>query len=637
MNEYNFTSGYFKALSQNLAEKSEDNLKAYRKDAVDAQNRATASTAATAAADREANAPTRAAAVNLSDAEVLYKKAATKAKVREDSAIDALMNNKIVRKALGLPPLDENTALEPPPKGGDRKYTDSVTSYFPSADGNPVAAIPVAAVAPSVAPPDAITPPAAVATPAPPPAAVAAIPAPSTSSRVPPRPTVNGLPSSGPKGLEWVKKYGKTHNDDGTPKVIAKADGGFITDGGVVTNSFGLAYTDAPPKGYANGTMGGVNTIEKDPAAINSELLNSDSVAKTASAAPAAAAAPAPAAIDKLAKTNEDNADSITRNIYGATPKEFGAMMGAFGLLNFVTGKATAQDLMANAASMKKMQVEGVGVAMQEALTGNMKRALKLFSESGDDRGEGIASLEKIKINNPLAGFNKTFQNSYDGIQINYKDGSKITMDPRKFLVEAAGTAAGLKAEADLTESMQKAASSSDSTAASRFATTTSAQSSANNLAYNVNRDNESNARIKEQKLDDGLTRRQNNEQRIAQTDYRTQITSLGTPGVDYIADAGKRGRVSQMLETQVNIIASTVDANILGIQDDPKFITNKRSTYNSVKRDFETMPSQPPFKIGNDFYLKSRSGNVIRLTDYQQYQKNSDQKRAEIARPVSD
>ena len=56
MNEYNFTSGYFKALSQNLAEKSEDNLKAYRKDAVDAQNRATASTAATAAADREANA-----------------------------------------------------------------------------------------------------------------------------------------------------------------------------------------------------------------------------------------------------------------------------------------------------------------------------------------------------------------------------------------------------------------------------------------------------------------------------------------------------------------------------------------------------------------------------------------------------
>ena len=369
MNEYNFTSGYFKALSQNLAEKSEDNLKAYRKDAVDAQNRATASTAATAAADREANAPTRAAAVNLSDAEVLYKKAATKAKVREDSAIDALMNNKIVRKALGLPPLDENTALEPPPKGGDRKYTDSVTSYFPSADGNPVAAIPVAAVAPSVAPPDAITPPAAVATPAPPPAAVAAIPAPSTSSRVPPRPTVNGLPSSGPKGLEWVKKYGKTHNDDGTPKVIAKADGGFITDGGVVTNSFGLAYTDAPPKGYANGTMGGVNTIEKDPAAINSELLNSDSVAKTASAAPAAAAAPAPAAIDKLAKTNEDNADSITRNIYGATPKEFGAMMGAFGLLNFVTGKATAQDLMANAASMKKMQVEGVGVAMQEALT----------------------------------------------------------------------------------------------------------------------------------------------------------------------------------------------------------------------------------------------------------------------------
>ena len=632
MNEYNFTSGYFKALSQNLAEKSEDNLKAYRKDAVDAQNRATASTAATAAADREAMAPGR-------DAEALYKKALTGAQVRTDSAIDALMKNKTVRKTLGLPPLDENTALEPPVK--DRRMADANTYYIPSANNQPnivssapsESAIPAAVVDAPVAPPAAITTPAAVA----PPAAVAAIPAPSTSSRVPPRPTVNNLPSTGPKGLEWVKKYGKTHNDDGTPKVIAKADGGFITDGGVVTNNFGLAYTDAPPKGYANGTVGGVNTIEKDPAAIDPALLNSDSVAKTAPAAPATAAAPAPAAIDKLAKTNEDNADSITRNIYGATPKEFGAMMGAFGLLNFVTGKATAQDLMTNAASMKKMQVEGVGVAMQEALTGNMKRALKLFSESGDDRGEGIDSLEKIKINNPLAGFNKTFQNSYDGIQINYKDGSKITMDPRKFLVEAAGTAAVLKAEADLAESLQKAASSAASTDASRYATTTSAQSNANNLAYNVNRDTENNVRLKNEKLEAGLARRQNNEQRIAQTDYRTQITSLGTPGVDYIADAGKRGRVSQMLETQVNIIASTVDANIIGIQDDPKFITNKRSTYNSVKRDFETMPSQPPFKIGDDFYLKSRSGNVIRLTDYQQYQKNSDQKRAEIARPVSD
>ena len=633
MNEYNFTSGYFKALSQNLAEKSEDNLKAYRKDAVAAQREATASTAAIAAADRAAMTPTR-------DAEVLYKKALTGAKVREDASIEALMKNKIVRKALGLPPLDENTALEPPVK--DRRMADAGTYYIPSANNEPniVSSAPSESAIPVVAPPvapAAITPPAAVAPPVAPPAAVAAIPAPSTSARVAPRPTVNNLPSTGPKGLEWVKKYGKTHNDDGTPKVIAKADGGFITDGGVVTNNFGLAYTDAPPKGYANGTVGGVNTIEKDPAAINSELLNSDSVAKTVPAASAAAPVPAPAAIDKLAKTNEDNADSITRNIYGATPKEFGAMMGAFGLLNFVTGKATTQDLMANAASMKKMQIEGVGVAMQEALTGNMKRALKLFSESGDDRGEGIASLEKIKINNPLAGFNKTFQNSYDGIQINYKDGSKITMDPRKFLVEAAGTAAVLKAEADLTESLQKAASSEASTAASRFATTTSAQSSANNLAYNVNRDAESNVQRKDQKFEEALTRRQNNEQRIAQTDYRTQITSLGTPGVDYIADAGKRGRVSQMLETQVNIIASTVDANILGIQDDPKFITNKRSTYNSVKRDFETMPSQPPFKIGDDFYLKSRSGNVIRLTDYQQYQKNSDQKRAEIARPVSD
>jgi len=40
----------------------------------------------------------------------------------------------------------------------------------------------------------------------------------STTGKVPPQPTLNGKPSTGPKGQEWLAKYGATHNPDGTPK-----------------------------------------------------------------------------------------------------------------------------------------------------------------------------------------------------------------------------------------------------------------------------------------------------------------------------------------------------------------------------------------------------------------------------------
>ena len=42
--------------------------------------------------------------------------------------------------------------------------------------------------------------------------------APAAGGNVPPQPTLNGKPSTGPKGQAWLEKYGKTHNPDGTPK-----------------------------------------------------------------------------------------------------------------------------------------------------------------------------------------------------------------------------------------------------------------------------------------------------------------------------------------------------------------------------------------------------------------------------------
>ena len=265
-----------------------------------------------------------------------------------------------------------------------------------------------------------------------------------------------------------------------------------------------------------------------------------------------------------------------------------------------------------------------------------MKRALKLFSESGDDRGEGIASLEKIKINNPLAGFNKKFENSYDGIQINYKDGSKITMDPRKFLVEAAGTAAGLKAEADLTESLQKAASSADSTAASRFATTTSAKSNADNLAYYKSRDAAESGVKADARGQDEIRRRQATEANISNANLRTMVGVFSNPNApQYIVDDTKRSRIIENLANQNSMISAAVDANLLGIQDDPKLITQKRSTFNSMKNDLNGLsPSGQPFAVGPDKvqYIRFPSGNVIRLEDYNLYNLNMKQYKSELA-----
>lgn len=43
----------------------------------------------------------------------------------------------------------------------------------------------------------------------------------SSGGKVPPQPTLNGKPSTGPKGQAWLKKYGATHNPDGSPKAAA--------------------------------------------------------------------------------------------------------------------------------------------------------------------------------------------------------------------------------------------------------------------------------------------------------------------------------------------------------------------------------------------------------------------------------
>jgi hypothetical protein len=60
---------------------------------------------------------------------------------------------------------------------------------------------------------------------APAPVAQAGQAKPAVGGKVPPQPTLNGKPSTGPKGQEWLKKYGATNNPDGTPKAAGAGAG----------------------------------------------------------------------------------------------------------------------------------------------------------------------------------------------------------------------------------------------------------------------------------------------------------------------------------------------------------------------------------------------------------------------------
>lgn len=76
------------------------------------------------------------------------------------------------------------------------------------------------------------------------------------AGKVPPQPTLKGKPSTGPKGQAWLKKYGATHNPDGTPKVAAgntePAPGGPTT----VTNPAQATQVDQTAD---DGTGGGMD------------------------------------------------------------------------------------------------------------------------------------------------------------------------------------------------------------------------------------------------------------------------------------------------------------------------------------------------------------------------------------------
>jgi hypothetical protein len=114
--------------------------------------------------------------------------------------------------------------------------------------------------------------------------------APAVGGNVPPQPRLNGKPSTGPKGQEWLAKYGKTHNPDGTPKAAdtpkkkeAEPERGVLqrVDDTIraVANSWTLGWTDnleAKINSWVNGTSYGAElkkSIAHTDAANKSALI----------------------------------------------------------------------------------------------------------------------------------------------------------------------------------------------------------------------------------------------------------------------------------------------------------------------------------------------------------------------------
>jgi len=148
-----------------------------------------------------------------------------------------------VKRPTDLPPTAPATAARP---GLSADVPGSVANI-----ANQVAAVPGAAAAPAVPPVGYTKVPAAAPAAKPVAATPAATPAAATpaasSTNVRPQPTLNGKPSTGPKGQAWLAQYGTTHNANGTPKAgqagkpastVKNAAGGQTTsnDGGAATS-----------------------------------------------------------------------------------------------------------------------------------------------------------------------------------------------------------------------------------------------------------------------------------------------------------------------------------------------------------------------------------------------------------------
>ena len=217
------------------------------------------------------------------------------------------------------------------------------------------------------------------------------------------------------------------------PKNFASPDYGFKADYSLAgpsdsdSEDFDRYADGGAIKSFANGTPGGLKVPKRAEAISTAATVEQ----------PDAMAPERISPLQVLSENDPQKATTLTQNIFGATPKEFQEMLGAFSMIDFARGKATSSDLMNQVDKIRKMQAEGVGVAIQRGLAGDFKGAQQAFDESGDQRfGDNVQSMKKIKIENIVPGAALKTKDFYDGLEVTLKDGSKMTLDPRRLLAE---------------------------------------------------------------------------------------------------------------------------------------------------------------------------------------------------------
>jgi hypothetical protein len=142
--------------------------------------------------------------------------------------------------------------------------------------------------------------------------------------------------------------------------------------------------------------------------------------------------------LETVAQLDPRRAASITKEVFGASRKEFNQMLGAFGALNVVRGKSTPQSLLEMTAAMDTLRKEGVEKAVLRALNGDSAGALKAFDESGEFDAKDIKKIGTFKINNPVQGAGK-LTDTYDGVLVQFNNGPDLKIDPRKLAAERKG------------------------------------------------------------------------------------------------------------------------------------------------------------------------------------------------------
>lgn len=218
-------------------------------------------------------------------------------------------------------------------------------------------------------------------------------------------------------------------------------------------SSFGIKppnynIAPAPRAGFVDGTQGGLK-VNNGAATVGGEPVDSSSVADSStSTGPARSVSKTGASNDSgiamLAQRDPEKADTVVRNVFGMSNREFQKLSGGLAMVDFARGKITSDQMLKHVQNLEQMQKEGVMAAAQHVLAGNFDKAKKLFSEYGDENSDNIATFEPMKVKNPIAGAAKGTKDEYDAFKIVYKDGTKMMFDPRRYAMEIIGVKASM-------------------------------------------------------------------------------------------------------------------------------------------------------------------------------------------------